>query len=232
MAYLPPLDHAADLPDDKLVNPEPAPVIHHHAPALPEGYIDDDDMEDDEEDPDEDLEEEPIEQVIPEQNNMDGFTLHINPQPAGNINRWLIKDDDEEGSLAGALLASNRKVNAPGPIACNLKSVRRVAARLDKKMFDRYMTEKKIAKKYKEDEFRMNGHEYDITTLDAAVRKNSSEHFEMKKGRIPAELRRKEEPPIYTSSVPRADDPYAMVRDAAMAAQEHEDDDITAPRYP
>nr|GEW65512.1 hypothetical protein [Tanacetum cinerariifolium] len=82
--------------DDEPVNPEPAPVIHHHAPTPPEGYINDDDIEDDEEDPDEDPKEEPIEQVIPEQNNMDGFALHMNPQPAGNMNGWLIEDDDEE----------------------------------------------------------------------------------------------------------------------------------------
>nr|GEV87311.1 reverse transcriptase domain-containing protein [Tanacetum cinerariifolium] len=92
MANLPPPDHATDLLDDKPVNPEPAPMIHHHAPAQHEGYIDDDDMEDDEEDP----KKEPIDQVIPEQNNMDRFALHMNPQPIGNMNGWIIEDDDEE----------------------------------------------------------------------------------------------------------------------------------------
>nr|GEY57152.1 hypothetical protein [Tanacetum cinerariifolium] len=52
------------------------------------------------------------------------------------------------------------------------------------------------------------------------------------KVRITAELQFEEEPPIYTASAPRADDPYAMVRDAAMAAREDDDDDITAPRDP
>ncbi|GKF14903.1 hypothetical protein Tco_0056365, partial [Tanacetum coccineum] len=70
-----------------------------------EGYVGNDDMEDDEEedpkeDPDEDPkevpEEEPIKQVVPEQNNMDGFALHPLPQPEGNMNVWLIEDDDEE----------------------------------------------------------------------------------------------------------------------------------------
>nr|GEW50234.1 hypothetical protein [Tanacetum cinerariifolium] len=93
MANLPPPDHAADFPDDEPVDPEPAAMIHHHAPAPPEGYIDDDDMEDDEEDPDEDPEEEPIKQVVLEQNNMDGFALHIKPQPTGNMNGWLIEVD-------------------------------------------------------------------------------------------------------------------------------------------
>ncbi|GKD95665.1 hypothetical protein Tco_1379562, partial [Tanacetum coccineum] len=49
MVNLPPPDHAADLPDDELVQPEPAPIIPHHAPAQPEGYVGDDDMEDHEE---------------------------------------------------------------------------------------------------------------------------------------------------------------------------------------
>ncbi|GKG62689.1 hypothetical protein Tco_0636420, partial [Tanacetum coccineum] len=77
--------------------PEPGPIILYHAPAQPEGYVGDDDMEEDEEeDPDEDPEEEPIEQLVPKQNNIDGFILHMNPQPKGNMNRWLIEDDDEE----------------------------------------------------------------------------------------------------------------------------------------
>ncbi|GJT91812.1 hypothetical protein Tco_1080657, partial [Tanacetum coccineum] len=38
------------------------------------------------------------------------------------------------------------------------------------------------------------------------------------------------EPPIHFVSAPRMDDPYAMVRDAAMAAREDDDDDTTAPR--
>nr|GFB58952.1 hypothetical protein [Tanacetum cinerariifolium] len=51
-------------------------------------------MEDDEE---EDPEEEPKEdEPVPEPNNMDGFALHPLPQPEGNINGWLIEDDDDE----------------------------------------------------------------------------------------------------------------------------------------
>nr|GEZ08825.1 hypothetical protein [Tanacetum cinerariifolium] len=59
------------------------------------GYVGDDEMEDDEEeDLDEDLEEEHIEQLVPEPNNMDGIALHPLPQPKGNMNGWLIEDDD------------------------------------------------------------------------------------------------------------------------------------------
>nr|GEX36894.1 hypothetical protein [Tanacetum cinerariifolium] len=33
---------------------------------------------------------------MPEPNNMDGFALHPNPQHEGNINGWLVEDDDEK----------------------------------------------------------------------------------------------------------------------------------------
>ncbi|GJX61837.1 hypothetical protein Tco_0294737 [Tanacetum coccineum] len=45
---------------------------------------------------------------------------------------------------------------------------------------------------------------------------------------IPEGLRFREEPPIPSASVSRADDPYVMIRDAARAAQEDADDDVDA----
>nr|GEW79506.1 hypothetical protein [Tanacetum cinerariifolium] len=82
MADLPPPDHVVEFPKDKLVHLEPAPIILHHAPAQPDRYVSDDDMEEDEEeDLDADPEEEPIEQVILKPNNMDGFALHMNLNP-------------------------------------------------------------------------------------------------------------------------------------------------------
>ncbi|GJR00072.1 hypothetical protein Tco_0523056 [Tanacetum coccineum] len=93
MADLPPPNHDADLPDEEPVHPEPAPIILHHVPAQPEGYVGDDDMEDNKEG---DMEKEPIEQVVHVPNNMNRFELHMNPQPEGNMNRWLIEDDDDE----------------------------------------------------------------------------------------------------------------------------------------
>ncbi|GKG23229.1 hypothetical protein Tco_0388532, partial [Tanacetum coccineum] len=38
------------------------------------------------------------------------------------------------------------------------------------------------------------------------------------------------EPPIHPASAPREDNPYVMVRDAAMAAREDDNDDTTTPR--
>ncbi|GJV47349.1 hypothetical protein Tco_1437561 [Tanacetum coccineum] len=320
MVNLSPPDHVANLPKDDPVSPKPAPFILYHAPAQPEGYVGDDNMEDDEEeDPDEDPKEELIEKVVPEQNNMDGFALHMNPQPEGNMNGWLIKDDDEEieeygvddddeeememdeddednsgndnedeaevinayeevdplnrppltsyeetefappvvpivdvndepippviqfghnfhvgeSSSAGTLLEGNSWVHAPGPMGCNLGSVHRVMTRLDKQTFDRYKTEKRMAKKFKEYEFCMNRHEYDITALDTAIRENRSDHSEMKKfieglSRQFNELKEQNQLPIHPTSAPCVDDPYAMVRDAVMAAREDDDDDTTA----
>ncbi|GKG02147.1 hypothetical protein Tco_0306852 [Tanacetum coccineum] len=92
-------------------------------------------------------------------------------------------------------------------------------------MFDRYKTEMKMAKKFKEDEFCMNCHEYDITALDTAVRENRSDHSKMKKFVLGLSRQFKE-------LNEKNHDPYVMVRDAAMAAREDDDDDITAPRDP
>nr|GEX63007.1 reverse transcriptase domain-containing protein [Tanacetum cinerariifolium] len=49
------------------------------------------------------------------------------------------------------------------------------------------------------------------------------------RGRIPNNLRFQEELSIYTAPVPRADDPYVMVRDAAMDTQGDEDVETDAP---
>nr|GEV81807.1 hypothetical protein [Tanacetum cinerariifolium] len=116
-----------------------------------------------------------------------------------------------EGSSVGALLAGNSEVNAPGPITCNLKSVRRVATRLDKQIGDRQFNELK----------EQNHRAEQLSCWEARVR-----------GRILVKLRCEEEPPIYTASAPCADDPYVMVRDATMAAREDDDDDIIAPKDP
>nr|GEY54892.1 putative reverse transcriptase domain-containing protein [Tanacetum cinerariifolium] len=165
-----------------------------------------------------------------------------------------------ESSASRDLLAGNIKVYAPGLIFCDLKSVHRGVKRLSKQMHDMYRTKKKMAKKLRQEELHLNGQEFNITALDSAVRENrfenpkmmklitslSREFIELKnqnrrakelsrweawvKGRIPNHLRFQEEPSIHTAPVPRADDPYVMVRDAAMYTRGDEDVDTDAPR--
>nr|GEV03504.1 hypothetical protein [Tanacetum cinerariifolium]GEV30850.1 hypothetical protein [Tanacetum cinerariifolium] len=79
------------------------------------------------------------------------------------------------------LLAGNSEVYTPGPMCCDLKSVHKGVKRLSKQMHDRYRTEKKMAKKLRQDELHMNGQEFDITALDLAVRENRSENSKMMK---------------------------------------------------
>ncbi|GJY99330.1 hypothetical protein Tco_0516760 [Tanacetum coccineum] len=86
-----------------------------------------------------------------------------------------------ESSSTRALLEGNSDVFAPGPKASDLESVYRRTKKLEKQLFDRYKTERNMARKFKEDEFCMNRHEYDITTLDTAVRENRSDHSKRKK---------------------------------------------------
>nr|GEV45762.1 hypothetical protein [Tanacetum cinerariifolium] len=192
--------------------------------------------EDEEEDPEEEPEEEEIEDedmVNDEEDDAEfGSNFHI-----------------REISAMRDLLAGNSKVHTPGLMCCDLKSVHRGEMKLSKQIHDRYMTEKKMARKLRQDELRMNGQEFDITAMDSAVRENRSENSKMMKmitglsreftelkiqnrraeelsrweawvrGRIPSNLRFQEEPSIYTALVPCADDPYVLVRDAAMDTQ-------------
>nr|GEW02699.1 retrotransposable element Tf2 [Tanacetum cinerariifolium] len=164
-----------------------------------------------------------------------------------------------ESSATRDLLTGNSEVYAPGPMCYDLKSVYRGVKRLSKQMHDRYRTEKKIARKLRQDELRMNGQEFDITALDSAVRENRSENSKMMKlitglsrqftelknqncraeelsgweawvrGRIPNNLRFQEGPSIYTAPVPCVGDPYVMVRDSAMDTRGDEDVDTDAP---
>nr|GFC72028.1 hypothetical protein [Tanacetum cinerariifolium] len=157
------------------------------------------------------------------------------------------------------LLVGNSKVYTPGPMCCDLKSVHKGVMKLSKQMHGMYRTEKKMARKLRQDELRMNGQEFDITALDSAVRENRSENSKIVKmitglsreftklniqnrkakelsrweawvrGRIPNNLRFLEEPFIYTAPVACADDPYVMVRDASMDTQGDEDVDTDAP---
>nr|GEV64936.1 hypothetical protein [Tanacetum cinerariifolium] len=86
-----------------------------------------------------------------------------------------------ESSATRDLLAGNSKIYTSGPMCYDLKSVHMGVKRLRKQMHDRYRTEKKMAKKLRQDELRMNGQEFDITALDSAVRENRSENSKMMK---------------------------------------------------
>nr|GEW92444.1 putative reverse transcriptase domain-containing protein [Tanacetum cinerariifolium] len=71
------------------------------------------------------------------------------------------------------------KVYALGPVWCDLESVHKEVKRLSKQMHDTYRTEKKMAKKFRQDELHMNGQEFDITSVDSAVRENRSKSSKM-----------------------------------------------------
>nr|GFA51525.1 hypothetical protein [Tanacetum cinerariifolium] len=165
-----------------------------------------------------------------------------------------------ECSASRVLLEGNDEVCVPGPMPCDLRSVHRGVKRLSKQMHDRYKTEKRMVKILRQEELRRNGQAFDITALDSAVRANRSESSKMTRlitdlsrefselkcqnrlaeelshweawvrGRIPNSLRFQEDPFIHIAPVPRADDLYVMVRDAARGTREDEDDDAFALR--
>nr|GEY21005.1 putative zinc finger, CCHC-type, retrotransposon Gag domain protein [Tanacetum cinerariifolium] len=128
---------------------------------------------------------------------------HNRPPPAS--------DEETEfappvSSASRDLLEGNDEVCVLGPMPCDMRSVHRGVKRLSKQMHDRYKTEKRMAKILRQEELCKNGQAFDITALDSA-----------------------EEPSIHIAPVPRADDPYVMVRDAARGNREDEDVDTAAP---
>nr|GEU61708.1 hypothetical protein [Tanacetum cinerariifolium] len=144
-----------------------------------------------------------------------------------------------ESSASRDLLVGNSKVCAPGPMCCNIKSVhggvnsnyyvRESSASRDLLVGNSEvcapgpMTEKKMAKKLRQDELRLNGQEFDITALDSAVRENRSENSKMMRlimglSREFIELKNQNR---------RAEE---LSRDAAMDTRGDEDIDTNAPR--
>nr|GEX76160.1 putative reverse transcriptase domain-containing protein [Tanacetum cinerariifolium] len=152
-------------------------------------------------------------------------------------------------SASRDFLEGNDEVCVPGPMPCDSRSVHRGMKRLSKQIHDRYKTKKRMARILRQNELRRNGQAFDITALDSAVRANTSESSKMMRlimdlsrefselkcqnrraeelsrweawvrGRIPNSLRFQEELSIYIAPVPRADDPYVMVRDAARVPE-------------
>nr|GEX73663.1 putative reverse transcriptase domain-containing protein [Tanacetum cinerariifolium] len=146
-----------------------------------------------------------------------------------------------ESSASRDLLEGNDEVSVPYPMPCDLRSVHRGVKRLSKQMHDRYKTEKMMARILRQEELRRNGQAFDITALDSAVRANTSKSSKMMRlitdlsrefSELKCQNRRVEElsqdPSIHIAPVPRADDPYVMVRDAARGTQEDEDVDTAA----
>nr|GEU53980.1 hypothetical protein [Tanacetum cinerariifolium] len=131
-----------------------------------------------------------------------------------------------ESSAIRDLLACNSEVYAPSLMWCDLKSVHMGVKRLSKQMHDReYRFENSkmmkmiegLSREFTELKIR-NCRAEELSRWEAWVR-----------GRIPNNLRFQKEPSIYTAYVPHVDDPYVMVRDAAMDTQGDEDDDTNAP---
>nr|GEV77792.1 putative reverse transcriptase domain-containing protein [Tanacetum cinerariifolium] len=197
------------------------------------GWLEEDPDEDEEEDPEEEPKEEEIEDEDMVNDEEDDTEIaDVDDVPIPPVIQFGSNFHIGESSAMRDLLTSNSEVYAPVPMCCDLKSIHRGVMKLSKQMNDMYMTEKKTARNLRQDELRMNGQEFDITAMDLAVRENRSKNSKMMKmitGRIPNNLRFQEEPLIYTTPVQRADDPYVMVRDAAMDTQGDADVDTDAP---
>ncbi|GKF52610.1 hypothetical protein Tco_0159520, partial [Tanacetum coccineum] len=81
-----------------------------------------------------------------------------------------------ESLLIGTLLTGIPKMFGPAPRGGDLNSVNKRMYKLEKRMFDRYTVETRMAKKLKGDDLRMNRNEYDISELDEAVREQRSDY--------------------------------------------------------
>nr|GEV27554.1 putative reverse transcriptase domain-containing protein [Tanacetum cinerariifolium] len=175
------------------------------------------DVEDEEEDPKEDPEEEPIEQLVPEPKYMDGFALYPNLQQEGNINGWLIEDDDEQEEVEEMDDEemddeemevdddddSDEEYEFVPPsipvVDANLEPIPPIV------------------------QFGGNFHVGESSSTRALLAGNGWVHAP----EAPSEC------PTGPTFVPRSDDPYAIIRDAATATARGDDgDDITASRDP
>nr|GEV25019.1 putative reverse transcriptase domain-containing protein [Tanacetum cinerariifolium] len=166
-----------------------------------------------------------------------------------------MEDDDEDDARVINLYEEADPHNRPPPASDEETEF----APLMVQMHDRYKTEKRMARILRQEELRSNGQAFDIIALDSAVRANTSESSKMMRlitdlsrefselkcqnrraeelsrweawvrERIPNSLRFQEEPFIHIAPLPRADDPYVMVRNAARGNREDEDVDTAAP---
>ncbi|GKA33389.1 hypothetical protein Tco_0719818 [Tanacetum coccineum] len=170
--------------------------------------------EDDEEDPEEDPEEGDDEE---EEMEVDDEEDPEEDPEEGNDEEEEMKVDDEE---------NNSEVFPPGPRPSDLRAIHSRITKLEKQMFKRYTTKFKIRNKFKENDIRMNSQEIKAST-NYSDRMRLIEGLSKQVEELTLQCSR-EEPLIPSASVPRTDDPYVMIRDAAMAAQEDDYDDADA----
>nr|GEZ41477.1 putative reverse transcriptase domain-containing protein [Tanacetum cinerariifolium] len=164
----------ADLPPYYVVeNPDDEPVNNMDGRDGRASGNEVEDDKDEEEDPDEEPEEEEMEdgEMENDEGNEEDAAKVINPYEEADPHNRPPPTSDEETKLALHV----------AQIADADDSVHKGVKRLSKQMHDRYMTEKKMAKKSKQDELRTNGQEFDITALDSAVRENRSDNSKMMK---------------------------------------------------
>nr|GEV91573.1 putative reverse transcriptase domain-containing protein [Tanacetum cinerariifolium] len=120
----------------------------------------------------------------------------------------------EESSASRDLLEGNSEVCTPGPMSGDLRSVHRGVKRSESSKMMRLITD--LSREFSELKCQ-NHRAEELSRWEAWVR-----------GRIPNSLRFQEEPSIHIAPVPRADDPYVMVRDIARGTREDEDVDTAA----
>nr|GFA18238.1 hypothetical protein [Tanacetum cinerariifolium] len=199
-----------------------------------------------EEEPEEEEEKEKEDEAMEDDEEDDAEVINLYEEADPHNRPPPADEETEECSASKDLLEGNDEVYVPGPMPCDLRSVHRGVKRLSKQMHDRYKMEKRMAKILRPAELRRNGQAFDIIALDLAVRANRSESSKVMRlitdlsrelsrweawvrGRIPNSLRFQEEHSIYIAPVPRADDPYVMVRDVARGTREDEDVNTAAP---
>nr|GEY78701.1 hypothetical protein [Tanacetum cinerariifolium] len=182
MESIPPPNNNPNAPEEEPILDQALAALVGFAPQWIGGQIPDNNNGWLEEDPKEEPEEEEIENENMVNDEEDEAKIDdADDVPIPPVIQFGSNFQVGESSAMRNLLAGNSEVYAPGPMCCDLKSVHRGVKRLSNQMHDRYRTEKKMAKKLRQDKLRMNGQEFDITALDSAVRENRSENSKMMK---------------------------------------------------
>ncbi|GKD64892.1 hypothetical protein Tco_1307000 [Tanacetum coccineum] len=230
--------------------PEEEELIPNQAPADNNDWVEEDpeeEEEDDEEDPEENPEEaEDEEMEVDEEENHSEVSEPDEPPTPVYQSTYHVG----ESSTTRALLDGNSEVFPPGHTPIDLWTVHARSTKLEKQMFERYTTEFKIKNKFKEIDIRMHNQGSEISSNYSDMMwliKDLSEQVEelrlkCRRGKclsqweaqvrpqIPEGLRFREEPPVLPVLVPRADDPYVMVREAALAAEDDDADTAEDPQ--